>query len=446
MKFRSCVAAALATVVWFAAAEANPVLMISIDGLRPLDVIEAKARGLKVPNLSRFVATGTYATGVRNVLPTVTYPDHTTLVTGVWPAKHGIYNNTTFDPQDKNFGGWYWYSSDIKVPTLWGAVHAHGQTVASIGWPVTAGNPDIDVNVPEYWRAGTADDLKLINALSTPYGIAAALGKQSGVPLAAAFGEEAKHDVAKAKLAAALIELKKPAFFTLHLSSVDGQQHEFGPGSAEAHATIEAVDAAVGDLIATAKTVEPDVVVAIVSDHGFAAVSKEINLNRAFVDAGLAKVDAKGKVVSWEASAWNAGGSSEIMLARPDDPALKAKVAAVLNKLAADPQYGIAKVAAPDEVAKLGGNPNAAFFVDFKLGYYGGDSFVVPVLAEAELKGTHGYFPTHPEMRATFMIAGPGIGHRNLGDIDMRDIAPTLAKILEVSLPDADGKPLAVGR
>jgi predicted AlkP superfamily pyrophosphatase or phosphodiesterase len=58
------------------------------------------------------------------------------------------------------------------------------------------------------------------------------------------------------------------------------------------------------------------------------------------------------------------------------------------------------------------------------------------------VKGTHGYFPEHPEMRATFILSGPGIAKKSLGEIDMRDIAPTLAKILKVSLPGADGKPL----
>jgi hypothetical protein len=57
--------------------------------------------------------------------------------------------------------------------------------------------------------------------------------------------------------------------------------------------------------------------------------------------------------------------------------------------------------------------------------------------------GTHGYFPAHPEMRSSFLITGPGIAAgKSLGEIDMRDIAPTLARIMDVSLPRATGKPL----
>src|ERR1700761_4060783 len=94
-------AAAIATLAATPAA-ASPVLMISVDGLRPLDVIDADKRGFKIPNMRALMAAGAYATGVKNVLPTVTYPDHTTLVTGVWPDVHGIHANTKFDPLDLN--------------------------------------------------------------------------------------------------------------------------------------------------------------------------------------------------------------------------------------------------------------------------------------------------------------------------------------------------------
>jgi predicted AlkP superfamily pyrophosphatase or phosphodiesterase len=425
------------------AAVANPVLLISIDGLRPSDIGDADKRGLKVPNLRAIMAEGAYASGVRNMLPTVTYPNHTTLVTGVAPLLHGISNNVTFDPYNKNFGGWYWYSSDIKSPTLWDAVHGAHQKVASISWPVSVGNSSIDYNVPEFWRAGTPDDLKLLNALSTPDGIAAEVGKAAGIPLAAAYGEEPKHDTAKAKLAAALITLEKPEFMTLHLNSVDGEQHAHGPDSPEAHVAIETVDTAVGELVAAAKLAEPGIVVAIVSDHGFAKVDKEVNLLRPFIDAGLVTLDPEGKkIVSWEAMPWDAGGSSEIVLAKPDDVALKAKVAALLQKLVADPASGVAKVIDRKDIDKLGGGKEASFFVDFKIGYYGGHSIVSPLVMQGDLKGTHGYFPTHREMRATFMIAGPGIPKKALGEIDMRDIAPTLAKVLDVPFPSATGKSL----
>jgi hypothetical protein len=74
------------------ALHAAPVLMISIDGLKPEYVTHASDHGLHIPTLRRFLIEGSYADGVVPVLPSVTYPDHTTLVTGVWPAEHGIAN------------------------------------------------------------------------------------------------------------------------------------------------------------------------------------------------------------------------------------------------------------------------------------------------------------------------------------------------------------------
>ena len=130
-------------------------VMISVDGLRPDYVTAADAHGAKLPNLRRFLKEGAYADGVIGVVPTVTYPSHTTLVTGVWPAKHGIWANTTFDPLQKNYQGWYWYAEDIRVPTLWDAAAKAGRTTASIQWPVTVG-ANITWNIPGDLACGYA--------------------------------------------------------------------------------------------------------------------------------------------------------------------------------------------------------------------------------------------------------------------------------------------------
>jgi predicted AlkP superfamily pyrophosphatase or phosphodiesterase len=439
---RKILLACAAAMFMAGSAQAAPVLMISIDGLRPLDVIDAPKRGLEVPNLRAIMANGTYSKGVRNMLPTVTYPNHTTLITGVAPALHGISNNVVFDPFQKNMEGWYWYSSDIKVPTLWDAVHANHQVVASLSWPVSVGSPSIDYNVPEYWRALTADDVKLIRALATP-GLVPQLEAASGTTLAATFAETPAADDARAKMTAAAITLEHPEFTTLHIVSLDGFEHEFGPGSPEANKTLEAIDKSVGDLVAAARKAEPDLVVAIVSDHGFQAIDHDVNLAIPFLQAGLATVDPKTKkVTDWQAEPWSAGGSVAVVLKDPNDAAVKAKVAVLLEKLAADPANGIDRVIHKDEIVKRGGGAEASFWIDLKLGYQMGRNFVGPLVTAGTIKGTHGYFPDHKEMRATFMLEGPGIKKRALGEIDMRDIAPTLAKVMGVPFPSATGKPL----
>ncbi|MEI9997299.1 MAG: ectonucleotide pyrophosphatase/phosphodiesterase [Rhizomicrobium sp.] len=426
-----------------APAAAQPVLMISIDGLRPGDVTDADKRGLKLPNLRAVMAGGAWASGVRNMLPTVTYPNHTTLITGAAPAVHGISNNVVFDPLQKNLEGWYWYAADIKVGTLWDAVHKAGGKTASLGWPVSVGTRSIDFDIPEYWRAWTPEDLKLIRALSTD-GLLDALARDSGLPAAQLPGTEPENDATRAAYTAALLARERPQFTTLHLAALDHYEHKFGPGSPEANAILEETDATVGSLVAAARKAEPDLVVAIVSDHGFAPVQHDVNLIAAFIDAGLVTLDpATHKVAGWEASPWTAGGSAAVVLARPDDAALKAKVAALLARLAADPANGIAAVIDAPAIAALGGGTEPSFWVDFHPGWEAANRPGAALLLPGSNKGTHGYFPAHPEMRATFLIDGPGLAKTGaLGEIDMRDIAPTLAKILGVALPQATGRPL----
>lgn len=431
------VAALLAAVP---AAQAAPVLMISVDGLRPGDVLDA-SRGFDAPVLRGLVAGGAYASGVRNALPTVTYPNHTTLITGVWPAKHGIPNNPVFDPLQQNMQGWYWYARDIKVPTLWDAVHDAGGKVASLSWPVSVGAHSIDFNVPEYWRVPALheEDIKLVRALVTP-GLADTLEKRSGLKLIEADGETVEEDVGRTRLAAALIALKHPQFTTVHLRGLDHVEHGFGPGSPEAKQALKTLDAAVGQLVSDARKAEPGLVVAIVSDHGFAPVEHDVNLIAPFLKAGLATM-TNGKVTDWQAEPWG-GASVAVVLKNPDDAALKAKVGAMLHDLAARPELGIAQVADAGEIARAGGTPMASFWVDFKPGYEMSQNPAAPEVGPGAVKGTHGYFPSHPEMRATFILNGPGVPNRALGEIDMRDIAPTLARVMKVALPGADGKPL----
>ncbi len=421
-------------------ARAAPVLLISIDGLRPADVQDAEVRGLKVPNLRRFLAEGTYATGVVGVLPTLTYPSHTTLITGVSPAKHGIVGNTTYDPLQINRGGWFWYASDGKARTLWDAARDAGLTTANVHWPVSVGAKNVTWNVPQMWITGHSDDRKLLDALSTP-GLTQDLEAAAGVPYADGKAEDLPADVIRAKFGAALIAKHKPGFMTAYLTALDHTQHETGPGSAESHAVLETIDGLVGDLVAAELKAHPDAVIALVSDHGFAPVDTVINLYRPFIDAGLVTVNAEGKITAAEATPWASGGSFAIRLARPDDAALQAKVKAVLDKLAADPAAKFAAVLSAAETVAAGGNPDASFYVNLKLGAVAAPfvSAALPLVLPSPSKGMHGYHPAAPEMRSTFMVMGKGVAKaRKLGEIDMRAIAPTLAKIMGGNLPGAE--------
>ncbi len=421
-------------------ATASPVLLISLDGLRPGDVIHARERGLDLPALTALSAEGAHAEGVVGVLPTLTYPSHTTLITGVSPARHGIANNLTFDPEQKNQTGWYWYAGDIRVRTLWQAAHAAGLSTASVHWPVSVGAAGIDANLPQIWRTGTADDPKLLAALATP-GLVARLEQAVGVPYPQGIDESVEADAVRVRFVNQMLTVNRQ-LTTVYLAGIDHAEHLYGPGSPGAHAAIEATDALVGQLVKAARKAMPDVTIVLVSDHGFLPVSSDINLFRPFLDAGLIRVDAKGQVTGWDAMPWLAGGTAAIRLARPDDAALVARVRTLLDKIAANPEYRIARILNRGEIAKAGGSADASFLIAFSPGAESGRDPLAPIEKPSVYKGMHGYVPWDPAMQSTLIVAGPGIAPgRNLGVVDMRAIAPAIARRLGTTLPDAEVAP-----
>lgn len=443
MNKAALLASALLTLAPFPAL-AEPVLLISIDGLRPGDVLEADKRGLALPNLHQFLTDGAHASGVTGVLPTLTYPSHTTLMTGVSPGKHGIVSNNSFDPMQINQGGWYWYAQDVKVPMLWDAAAKAGLSTGNIHWPVSVAARGISWNLPQIWRTGHGDDAQLLDALATP-GLKAELERAVGQPYAMGIDESLSGDQNRGRFATALITAHQPDFLTVYLTALDHEQHGSGPDTPAAKAVLEKIDAIVGDLVAAERKAHPDALIALVSDHGFEATHSGLNLFRPFIDAGLITLGADGKVASWQAMPWIGGGSAAIMLARPDDQMLADKVKALLDRLAANPANGIDRIVDRAEMVKLGGNPQAAFTINLKPGFVT-DIFRganAPLVAPTPVKGMHGYFPGPANLRATFMAMGPGVKPgKDLGLIDMRAIAPTLAKAMGASLPDAEAAPI----
>lgn len=435
-------------------ASAAPVLMISIDGLKPEYVTQADAHGLKIPYLRSLLRDGTYAEGVVGVWPTVTYPSHTTLLTGVSPAEHGVYNNYEFDP-GQDFGhAWNWYAAQIRVPTLWQAAHQAGLRTASVGWPVSVGATDVDWLIPEYWRSSSEVlnplDRELIAALSRPEGLLKRYEPALG-PYMMGNDTSIEGDEIKTRYSEKILREDKPAFMTIHLSSLDDSEHAHAPFSAEANQDLEAIDGMVARLAAAARAVDPATVVVIVSDHGFVTITHTVNLFVPFLQAGLiqAKIDPETKaptITAWKAEPWLAGGMAAIQLHDPNDHATEQQVRALLTKLAAEPENGIVAILERDAIKQAGGFPDAAFLVVFKPGYVTGagtSGSLVTVIQGS--RGSHGFSPEFPEMRASFFIAGAGIAsQRDLGIIDMRQIAPTVARILKLKMPTAKAAPLHV--
>jgi predicted AlkP superfamily pyrophosphatase or phosphodiesterase len=437
------------------AAHAAPVLMISIDGLKPEYITHADEHGMKLPFLRSMMRDGTYAEGVVGVWPTVTYPSHATLITGVWPAEHGILNNPEFDPEQRFGGAWNWYAAEIRVPTLWDAAHRAGLHTASVGWPVSVG-ADVDWLIPEFWRnqyvSGSAEthDRLLMAALAKPSSLFSELEPAAGEYM---MGNDTSvaGDETKTRYALEILRLHKPGFMTLHLSSLDEAQHMHGPFSAEADATLESIDGMVERLAKQEFADDPSGVVVVVSDHGFMNITHFVNLLIPFEQAGLIETETNAATKSiavkeWKAEPWMAGGMAAIMLHDANDKATEQQVHEMLMKLAADPANGIASVLDREEINERGTFPDAAFLVVFEPGYYAGAAtsgdLITPIPGT---RGSHGFSPDFPEMRSSFFAMGAGIAkNRDLGVVDMRRIAPTVAGILHAPMPTAKAAPLGV--
>jgi predicted AlkP superfamily pyrophosphatase or phosphodiesterase len=428
-----------------ASARTSAVLMISIDGMKPEYVTQADTHNLRIPVLRSLMREGAYASGVHGVWPTITYPSHTTLVTGVNPADHGILSNAEFDPMRTFGGAWYWYADAIRAPTLWQAAREAGLTTASVGWPVTVG-AHIDYLIPEYWRGPSPSegagpsDRGLMDAISRPDGMLAEMQSRLG-PYMMGNQTTVEGDWIKTRFSVDILNRHHPGFMTIHLSSLDESEHEHGPFSPKADQTLEAIDQMVGQLWAAARQADPDVTLVVVSDHGFLPLTHTVNLTIPFLKAHLIEQSDETNpedraITSWKAQLWMGGGMVAVQLHEPADRKTAAQVDQLLHQLAADPTNGIDAILDRKQIAQRGGYPAAAFLVVLKPGYYSGNEETGPIVtAISGSRGGHGFSPDFPEMRSSFFAAGPNMSHRDLGLIDMRQIAPTIAAILHVSLP-----------
>jgi predicted AlkP superfamily pyrophosphatase or phosphodiesterase len=410
------------------------VLVVSIDGLRR-DYLDAAADPSRpYPTLRGLMKEGVVARSLRSVWPSVTYPAHTTIVTGVLPARHGIVNNVVFDPLEKNEGGWYWYASDIRVPTVWDAATKAGIDVLNVTWPVTVG-ASIRWNVPQIWRARSDEDDKLLVALATP-GILDSLPRND-------WPADHRSDVARAKTAVALLRAKHPRLAFVYLTDLDSAQHESGPLSPKAWSTLEATDRLLGEIVSAAREVSPRLSIVLVSDHGFAPVARDVRPNVALREAGLLSVapprdelrrDASN-IGSFEAVTWKAGGSAAIM----GSDAARPKVLDLFRRLARDPESGIARV-----LEDVEGFPGALAVLEAAPGAMFSERTDSPMIVPSKYRGTHGYDPSSREMAAALVLHGDGVRKgAALGDVAMTDVAPTIAALIGVPLPTATGRMLS---
>ena len=426
------------------------VLLVSIDALKPEFVLDLDRFGALLPRLRRrFVERGAYASGgVTSVFPSFTLPCHQTIITGTYPATHGIGNNLVFDPTGSHRGAWNWFASQ-RVPTLWQLARDHGYCSASVAFPTSIG-AEGDYIVPEFWWDGSHLDRLFLDALCRPQGLVGEMARD-GLDCPGGLDLSLDGDLRRKACAAWMLEHKlepelgrRPFFLSTYLASFDEAAHVHGVYSPEALDTLARLDLLLDELVADAVRIAgDDLVVCVVSDHGTLDNRFCINPNVLLREAGLIQLDTRGQVARWRAWCQRSGGTAEIRLADASDMEARLQVADLLASLAQDPASGILEALTGDQARReRRGFPLADFALVAQKGCEIRDEvtgpYRTPVLAQ---RAQHGYSEHFEEMRASFYIAGKAMPRGlDLDVLDLVDVAPTLASIMGFPMPTAEGR------
>ena len=374
---------ALGLVLGAVLGQAKTLVVISIDGLDNRYLRDADKVGVKIPAIRRLMAEGAWANGVVGVMPSVTFPSHTTMVTGVHPHQHGIIANK--DGKNVRF----WYTRQIKVPVLWDVVKAAGLKTGAVDWPVTVG-ANIDFNFPEKFLGGDVGGMEMEahEDVSTP----GLIGKITA--MYPSFPRPIVDDVARTQ--AVLYMLKEKANLILvHLADHDAAAHAFGPYGKPSNATLERADECVGMIM---KALPKDGVIALVSDHGFERVDRLVDPQQY----------ASGEMTV----------SSYIVTTKD------AAVAAALRG-----KDGMGREIPQQELRERAPGMAGLFaFAPAEHVNFGKGKLEKP-------RGTHGYWPVREEFRSVYVLWGAGVKKERLPEMEMTAIAGRLAGVLGVKFP-----------
>jgi len=382
----------------------QPVVVISIDGMDQRYLSDRDKLGLKIPNLRRLIREGQWAAGVIGVVPTVTWPSHTTMITGLDPTEHGILNNR----RPANEGGNYYWSVDLlKTTTLLDAAHNAGLKTATITWPVTV-DAASDFNLPEYFgkRQGASMDLRTMSTKANPRDLPERITK-----LFPSFHQEWVDDRTRILALRYLLRTERPDFTLVHLVDLDNEAHANGPFTREALSVLEYQDELIGTAL---QDLPSNYVVVVVSDHGFEKIEREVNLNVVADQRGVKGLRTMGGIA-----------------VASDSQSL-----GFLRDLQRDPKYGIGREIPKDEIRRFAPNFTTADGVfESAAGVWFGSTNSGETFPNPEQLGEHGHWPTR--YRAVFLAKGPEIRAERLPEISMKDIAQRLASLLGIPFQPA---------
>lgn len=415
------------------------VVMISVDGLAGYYLDDPKA---EMPNIRALAAAGARAASMKATTPTVTWPNHTTLVTGVAPAKHGVVGNNYFDRATGKrvvLIGDPVYDQEqiVKVPTLYDAARAAGLKSAAIRWPATRNAATLD------WTIPVCRKKKLRQQYTTPSLLREC--REAGLDLDKSSSEPDGLDATCTAIFNLVLREHHPNLALLHIINVDHAEHEYGPRSNEAYAAVKLADQRVGEVWQELKQDFPGrATLLVVSDHGFSPITRVVLPNVILRQAGINQSSA-GETRPAVSVVPQGGAAFLYVAGEADRNAVLARVRKAFTGV-----EGVAKIIGVREFPKYGVadpqvDPHAPDLILFaQLGYSFGDTAAgdLPFKDKPERSGSHGHDPNLPELHATFVAWGAGIkpGAR-LGEISNLDVAPTIARLLGLRY-SADGKAL----
>ena len=391
-------------------------VIVSLDAMYEADMQQMKEDAF----MGQWMQDAAVCKQVKTVFPALTYPAHTTLVTGCDPNQHGVGHNQPFQPgKEAKMRKWYWEAADVHAQSLPDAVKKQGGRCASILWPVTGKHKAVKWCFPEVLALpGENQMLKMLTYGSPLWIIHMELkhGKER-----ISIREPHLSDYAVV-LAEDVIRTHQPELTLVHLVDVDTMRHHHGVNSKEAREGIERNQRRVEKLWHAMQETPgmEDAILVVLSDHGQADVSRTVHLGDTLKEAGL---DGCVQVQS--------NGMTAYLYECEQQGAERAE--AWLKKHGGE--IGVKHIYSREELNTLGCIDGPSFAVEATEDVVFSDG-----LPQAKReKATHGFGPGHPAEKCLLMIRGKGIQPCTMPAMPMRDVAPTLAELLGVELKDAQG-------
>jgi hypothetical protein len=410
---------------------AKHVVLISIDGLLPRYYLDPS---FPAPAIQHLYREGAHALGVRSVFPALTYPGHTTIVTGALPARHGIVHNKVFEPVADP--PWVKDAGLIRVPALWDAVRGAGGTTASVLWPVTLGAA-IDWNLPEIWPGGERSLIEALQGNDVPAGLLEELAREAtGTLTPDNFNNKRlPHDVRVALIAEYLFDRHRPTLLLVHTQAANQIPQEpdwRNPRRGRAIAVSDLVVSLVLEVIDRNKMWDETAVI-VTGDHGNGEVHTQVRPNLWLIEAGLR--GPRLETDPWRAT-FHALGGSAFLRVRDDDAV--AKVRETLDSLDARLRSTF-RIIDRDELDRLGSDPEAPLALAASQGFVLDDRTDGPVL-RPNPGMSHGHHPDDPDMHTGFVARGAGIRRGTVvPQMSLTAIAPLVASLLGIDFDAPDG-------